>query len=134
MINEIKTIVQNYLNNVGLTTLMLGTVVADGIRVSEKLTIPSELIKGNLKDYTFVGDKVRLIRNHGAQEFYIVEIINKDFIVTGTVTNEGVNIIGRVIPNEEIIGNLKTRVIPGDRVRLLRDYGNKKFYMLEVIA
>jgi len=84
MINEIKTIVQNYLNNVKLTSLMIGTVVSDGIKITDKLTIPNELIKGNLKDFVKAGDKVRLIRNHGGQEFYIVEIINRPLISKGT--------------------------------------------------
>lgn len=75
MIQEIKIIVQNYLNNAKLCGLILGTVVADGIKVSDKLIIPMELIEGNLKAFVSVGDKVRLIRNHGGQEFYIVEII-----------------------------------------------------------
>ena len=75
MIQEIKTIVQNYLSNAKLCNLMLGTCVADGIKISDKLIIPLELIEGNLKAFTSIGDKVRLIRNHGGQEFYIVEII-----------------------------------------------------------
>ena len=83
MINEIKVIVKNYLNNVKLTNLMVGTVVADGIKVSDRLAIPNELIKGNLKNFVKAGDKVRLIRNHGGQEFYIVEIIGLNTISKG---------------------------------------------------
>lgn len=75
MINEIKTIIQNYLSNAKLCQLTVGTVADDGIKVSDRLTIPNELIKGNLKEFIAPGDKVRLIRNHGGQEFYIVEII-----------------------------------------------------------
>lgn len=75
MINEIKTIVQNYLNNVKLCGLMLGTVTSEGIKVSDKLVVPNELIVGNLKAFINPGDKVRLIRNNGGQEFYIVEIM-----------------------------------------------------------
>ncbi|WP_245156619.1 DNA helicase [Clostridium aminobutyricum] len=75
MINEIKTIVQNYINNEKLCKLTVGTVTSTGIKVSDKLTIPNVLIKGNLKDCVSAGDRVRLIRNHGGQEFYIVEII-----------------------------------------------------------
>lgn len=87
MINEIKTIVQNYLNNAKLCTLQVGTVTGEGVRVSDKLIIPSELISGNLKKYTTAGDKVKLIRNHGGKEYYIVEIIDKEFITKGsTVT------------------------------------------------
>jgi len=84
MINEIKTIVNNYLNNAKLCNLTLGTVVSDGVKVSDRLTIPSELIKGVLGQYTTVNDKVRLIRNHGGQEFYIVEIIDRDFVIKGS--------------------------------------------------
>lgn len=84
MINEIKTIVHNYLNNAKLSALQIGTVVTDGIKVSNRLTIPMELIKGNLKDYMATGDKVRLIRNHGGQEFYIVEIVGKEFVTKGS--------------------------------------------------
>lgn len=75
MINEIKTIIQNYLSNAKLCQLMVGTVADDGIKVSDRLTIPNELIKGNLKEFVAPGDKVRLIRNHGGQEFFIIEII-----------------------------------------------------------
>lgn len=84
MINEIKTIIQNYLSNAKLCSLMLGTVEADGIKLSDKLVVPMELISGNLKDFVKQGDKVKLIRNHGGQEFYIVEIINRPFIAKGT--------------------------------------------------
>ncbi|WP_202931046.1 DNA helicase [Aminipila terrae] len=75
MINEIKTIVQNYLNNVKLCSLIIGTVTNTGIKINDKITVPNVLIKGNLKDFISVGDRVRLIRNHGGQEYYIVEII-----------------------------------------------------------
>jgi len=75
MINEIKTIIQNYLSNAKLCQLMVGTVADDGIKVSDRLTIPNELIKGNLKEFIAPGDRVRLIRNHGGRDFYIVEII-----------------------------------------------------------
>jgi len=77
MINEIKTIIQNYLNNAKLCCLMVGTVTSDGIKVSDKLTIPSDLIVGNLKRNLLVGQKVRLLRNHGGQQFYILEVISE---------------------------------------------------------
>lgn len=75
MINEIKTIVQNYINNEKLCQLTVGTVTSAGIKLSDKLTVPNVLVKGNLKDCVSVGDRVRVIRNQGGQEFYIVEII-----------------------------------------------------------
>jgi len=75
MINEIKTIIQNYLNNAKLACLMVGTVTSEGIRINEKLIIPNELIIGNLKKDLTPGNKVRLLRNHGGQQFYILEVI-----------------------------------------------------------
>lgn len=77
MINEIKTIIQNYLNNAKLASLMIGTVVNGGIKINEKLTIPNELIVGNLKRNLVVGRKVRLLRDHGGQQFYILEVISE---------------------------------------------------------
>lgn len=89
MIAEIKLIVQNYLNNAKLCSLMVGTVASDRIKISDKLIIPDELIKGDLKSFTHAGDKVRLIRNHGGQEFYIVEIIGVNPVLKGmTITIE----------------------------------------------
>lgn len=75
MINTIKTIVGNYLNNAKLTEITIGTVVSNGIKVSDKLTIPMELVTGNLKRNLTIGRKVRLLRNHGGQEYYILEVI-----------------------------------------------------------
>ena len=77
MINEIKTIIQNYLNNAKLCRFMIGTVTSDGNKISDKLTIPNELIVGNLKKNLSVGRKVRLLQNHGGQQFYILEVIDE---------------------------------------------------------
>lgn len=77
MIHEIKTIVQNYLNNAKLCNLTVGTVTGDGIQVSDKLTVPMELVVGNLKSSLIAGQKVRLIRNHGGQQFYILEVMQE---------------------------------------------------------
>lgn len=75
MIQEIKKIVENYLNNAKLCSVLPGTVTADGIQISDKLTVPEELIVGNLKRNLSTGDKVRLLRNHGGQQYYILEVI-----------------------------------------------------------
>jgi len=87
MINEIKTIVQNYLNNIKLCSFMVGTVAPGGIKVSDKLTIPLSLVSGNYKKFINTGDKVRLLRNLGGQEFYILEIIDKDIVLGNTTMN-----------------------------------------------
>jgi hypothetical protein len=75
MINEIKQIVENYLNNRKPACLMIGTAVSNGIKTSEKLTIPYELIVGNLKIGLEIGKKVRLLRDDGGQTYYILEVI-----------------------------------------------------------
>lgn len=77
MINEIKTIVKNYIDNAKLAKLMIGTVVNDGIKVSDKLTVPDELIVGNLKKNLVIGQKVRLLQDHGERQFYILEVIEE---------------------------------------------------------
>lgn len=74
MIDEIKIIVQNFLNNAKLSEFMQGEVVSDGIKVSDKLIIPMELVVGNLKDSLVPGERVRLLRNHGGRQFYILEV------------------------------------------------------------
>ena len=103
MINEIKTIIQNYLISAKLSCLLTGVVVNDGIKVNDKLTISDALIKGNLKKYISAGDKVWLIRNHGGQEFYIVEIIGFEPILKGmTIQIEPITISGQIIDSIKI--------------------------------
>lgn len=91
MINEIKEIVQNYINNAKLCSLMTGTASDSGIIINDKLTIPMELVKGNLRNFITTGDRVRIIRNHGGKEFYIVEISDKAFITKGTTITLSLN-------------------------------------------
>lgn len=75
MIREIKRIVENYLNNRKPACLMLGTVVSGGVKISEKLTLPWELVDGTLRGFACAGDRVRLIRDDGGKRYFIVEII-----------------------------------------------------------
>ncbi len=103
MINEIKTIIQNYLSSAKLSCIVSGTVVNDGIKVSDKLTIPIDLVKGNLKGFISAGDKVELIRNHGGHEFYIVEIIGLETVLKGmTILIEPMTISGQIIDSIKI--------------------------------
>lgn len=75
MINQIKTIVQGYLNSIKLPKLIIGTVVDDGIKISDRLVVPLGLVSGKLKKSITVGNKVRLFQDLGGQEFYILEVI-----------------------------------------------------------
>jgi hypothetical protein len=77
MINEIKQIVENYISNRKLSCLMVGSVTSSyDVKVSEKLTIPNELIFGNIKKSMAIGNKVRLLRDDGGATFYILEVIS----------------------------------------------------------
>jgi hypothetical protein len=78
MINEIKTIIHNYLNNEKFCCIMLGAVVENGVRVNDKLIIPFDLIVGKLKGDISYGKKVRMLRDHGGQQFFILEVITDD--------------------------------------------------------
>lgn len=75
MINEIKKIIENYLNNIKLCSIVIGTVTGDGVKLTDKLTIPFDFVTGNLKKSLIEGKKVRLLRNLGGQEFFILEVI-----------------------------------------------------------
>ncbi|MCI6691449.1 MAG: DNA helicase [Clostridium sp.] len=75
MINEIKKIIENYLNNIKLCSIVIGTVTRDGVKLTDKLTIPFDFVTGNLKKSLTEGKKVRLLRNLGGQEFFILEVI-----------------------------------------------------------
>ena len=75
MINEIKKIIENYLSNIKLCSIVIGTVTGDGIKLTDKLTIPFDFVTGNLKNTLSQGQKVRLLRNLGGQEFFILEVI-----------------------------------------------------------
>ena len=109
MINEIKSIVQGYLNSIKLPKLVIGTITDDGVKVSDKLTIPFGLVSGNLKKEITSGNKVRMLRDLGGQEFYILEIIDKDPILENTkVSIETINIKdGDTISSIEIKGVIK---------------------------
>ncbi|MBS5306481.1 DNA helicase [Clostridium sp.] len=75
MISEIKRIIENYLNNIKLCCMVIGTVTGNGIKLTDKLTIPLNFVTGNLKSTLSPGQKIRLLRNLGGQEFYILEVI-----------------------------------------------------------
>lgn len=75
LIEEIKKIVRNYLNNADLCKMIVGTVETNGIRISEKIVIPNDLIFGNLKNTIATGDNVRLLKNYGGGQYYILEVV-----------------------------------------------------------
>ena len=84
MINEkIKLIVDGFLNSVKLPAILVGTYNGAGVQVDAKLTIPSGQLSGNMKAKLTPGDKVRMLASTGWEEFYVLEIINKPYVIGG---------------------------------------------------
>lgn len=75
LIDNIKQIIDNYLNSKSLTVIEIGTVTDEGVRISDKLLLPFDFLTGNLKKDIVKGDKVRLLRNQGASEYFVLEVV-----------------------------------------------------------
>lgn len=71
-LNAVKTVVANYMNNRNPAALLIGVYNGKAIIVNEKLPVPMELIVGNAAGKLVIGDKVRLLRNDGGGEYYIL--------------------------------------------------------------
>ena len=78
LFNVIKTIVNNYLNNRKVAAVVIGEYKGNSVMVGN-LPIPMSMITGNMA----AGDKVRLLRNDGGREYYILEIIGKPYQTGG---------------------------------------------------
>ena len=72
--NFIKTMIDNYITSIGLTVLVIGEFVL----INKNLKLPIDLLSGTLKKSLKPGDKLRLLRNQGCGEYYILEIIDKE--------------------------------------------------------
>lgn len=82
LFNTIKTIVDNYLNNRKVAAVVIGEYKGSAVMAGD-LPIPLSMITGNMKARLAVGDKVRLLRNDGGREYYILEIIGKPYQTGG---------------------------------------------------
>lgn len=82
LFNVIKTIVNNYLNNRKLTAVVIGEYKGGAVMVGD-LPVPMSMVTGNMKTRLASGDKVRLLRNDGGREYYILEIIGKPYQIGG---------------------------------------------------
>ena len=89
LFKQIKIIVENYLNNRKPACLLMGTYNGSAILVNERLPVPLALVSGNLKEKLTVGDKVRLLRNDGGQEYFILEIIGRRYALLEEVPQNG---------------------------------------------
>lgn len=90
MITEIKRIVENYINGRQMTRIVTGTCQNNRIVLNEKAYIPQSLLTGNLKSALQAGDKVRLLRNDGGREYYILEIVGAPVRLQREESNEDV--------------------------------------------
>lgn len=86
LFNAVKTIVDNYLNNRMLTAMVIGTFNGSAIVVNERLPLPMSKISGEMKTKLMPGDKVRLLRNDGGKEYYILEIIGRRYALIEEVS------------------------------------------------
>lgn len=76
--NFIKTMIDNYITSIGLTVLVIGEYKGDFVLINNNLKLPIDLLSGTLKKSLKHGDKLRLLRNQGCGEYYILEIIDKE--------------------------------------------------------
>ena len=74
----IKNIIENYLISLGLTMLVIGEYKGDFVLINNNLKLPMDLLSGTLKKSLKPGDKLRLLRNQGCGEYYILEIIDNE--------------------------------------------------------
>ena len=79
MVSEIKQIIENYIRNRQMTAIITGTYKGGKVVLNEKSYVPNSILTGNLKSALREGDKVKLLRNDGGGEFYILEIIDAPF-------------------------------------------------------
>lgn len=77
LLNAVKTIVNNYLSNRKLTAIVMGTYNGSAVMINERLPVPMSMIKGGMAEKLTSGDKVRLLRNDGGKEYYILEIVGR---------------------------------------------------------
>ena len=84
------------------------------------------------------------MNDHGAyQEFFdLVQTVVDNYmkcrkptaVLMGTYTGSAV-VIGKIpVPMSMVTGNMKDRLVPGDKVRILRNDRGKEYYILEIIG
>lgn len=83
LFNVIKTIIDNYLNNRKVAAVVVGTYNGTVVVVNERLPVPMSMVTGNMATKLAAGDKVRMLRNDGGREYYILEIIGKPYQTGG---------------------------------------------------
>lgn len=85
---ELKKVMSAFLNNQKLPAIIVGTCVGSGVQVNEKFKIPVAQLSGNMKARMKTGDKVRMITGTGWEEFYVLEIIDRDLAFKDEIKEE----------------------------------------------
>lgn len=78
MISEIKRVVENYINNRQMARIVTGTFTGGRVVLNEKSHVPDSMLSGNLRNALRQGDRVKLLRNDGGGEYFILEITGAD--------------------------------------------------------
>lgn len=78
MIEEIKKVVNNFLENAQLTELTTGTYRGGKVYLHEDLEIPAAMLSGIDVASLTDGDRVQLLRNKGGGEYSVINIIGRD--------------------------------------------------------
>lgn len=90
MVSEIKQIIENYIRNRQMTAIVTGTYKGGKVVLNEKSYVPNSILTGNLKQALKEGDKVKLLRNDGGGEFFVLEIIGAPVRLQREERNEDV--------------------------------------------
>lgn len=81
--NLLKSVVEHYLGSRKVAAIVLGTYTGSTMMVGD-LPVPMSMVTGNMASRLSDGDKVRLLRNDGGREYFVLEIIGKPYqTVTG---------------------------------------------------
>lgn len=78
----IKKIVDNYMRCRKPACILVGQFNGSAVML-DTLPVPMSMISGNMKGKLTPGDKVRLLRNDGGREYYVLEIIGKPYQTGG---------------------------------------------------
>lgn len=79
LFDTIKNITDNYMNNRKPAAIVVGTYTGSAVLVNKRLPVPMSMVSGNMKNKLVTGDKVRLLRNDGGNEYFILEIIDRPY-------------------------------------------------------
>lgn len=81
-LSTIKAIVDNYMKARKPAAILIGTYDGASVMIGT-LPVPISMLSGNMKRKMAPGDSVRLLRNDGGREYYVLEILGKPYQIGG---------------------------------------------------